>query len=74
MGIKNSFAKVPNNRLTRNFGGTVAGVADPYLTGYHFVYFAGIPTALPQYADDIRAADIGNILAASCKNFLEKGD
>ena len=33
MAIKNSFVNVPNNRLTRNFGGTVAGVADPYLSG-----------------------------------------
>ena len=32
MALKNSFAKVPNNRMTRNFGGTITGVADPNLT------------------------------------------
>ena len=40
MAIKNSFVNATTNRLSRNFGGTVAGVADPYLTGYHFIYFA----------------------------------
>jgi hypothetical protein len=73
MGIKNSFAKVPNNRLTRNFGGTVAGVADPYLSGYHFVYFASIPNGLPKYADDMTTKQIGNILAASCLSVTPPG-
>ena len=62
MAIKNSFAKVPNNRLSRNFGGTIAGVADPYLSGYHFIYFAGIPPSLKDYADLPDSQTIANIL------------
>lgn len=73
MAIKNSFAKVPNNRLTRNFGGTIAGVADPYLTGYHFVYFAGIPSGLVEYSDLPDVQSIGNILAASCLSVTPPG-
>lgn len=73
MAIKNSFAKVPNNRLTRNFGGTIAGVADPYLTGYHFVYFAGIPSGLVTYSDLPDTQTIGNILAASCLSVTPPG-
>jgi hypothetical protein len=73
MAIKNSFAKVPNNRLTRNFGGTIAGVADPYLTGYHFVYFAGIPSGLVPYSDLPDTQTIGNILAASCLSVTPPG-
>jgi hypothetical protein len=73
MGIKNSFAKVPNNRFSRNFGGTIAGVADPYLTGYHFVYFAGIPASLPQYADNMTKQEIANILAAACLSVTPPG-
>jgi len=73
MAIKNSFANVPNNRLTRNFGGTIAGVADPYLSGYSFVYFAGIPRGLPTYADNLTTQEISNILAASCLSVTPPG-
>lgn len=31
--MRYSFAELGNNILTRKFGGTRAGVADPYLTG-----------------------------------------
>lgn len=73
MGIKNSFANVPNNRFSRNFGGTIAGVADPYLTGYHFVYFAGIPTGLPVYADSMTTQQISDLLAAACLSVTPPG-
>ena len=72
MAIKNSFAKVPNNRLTRNFGGTVGGVADPYVTGYHFIYMTKIPTALTTYAG-LDNQTIQNLLAGACLSVTPPG-
>ena len=72
MSIKNSFVNAANNRLTRNFGGTVAGVADPYITGYHFIYFAILPPKLAEYAHmDIN--DIRNLLSGSCLSVTPPG-
>jgi len=73
MAIKNSFINVPNNRLTRNFGGTVAGVADPYITGYHFVYFAKLPSNLPGYASLSDVGTIQNLLAGACLSVTPPG-
>lgn len=73
MAIKNSFAEVANNRLTRNFGGTVAGVADPYVTGYHFIYLAKVPTALPAYTQFNNTTDIQNLLAGACLSVTPPG-
>lgn len=72
MAIKNSFTSVANNRLTRNFGGTIAGVADPYITGYHFVYFAKVPAGLQNYAS-LATGDIQNLLAGSCLSVTPPG-
>jgi len=73
MAIKNSFANVTRNILTRNFGGTVAGVADPYLTGYHFIYFAKLPPQLPQYSglNDVNA--LTTLLTGSCLSVTPPG-
>jgi hypothetical protein len=73
MAVKNSFAQVQENRLSRNFGGTVAGVADPYVTGYHFVYFPRLPGLLPQYAGIDDNTKIGNILAGACLSVTPPG-
>ena len=73
MAIKNSFVNVANNRLTRNFGGTIGGVADPYLTGYHFIYFATLPAALPTYTKFSSIGDIQNILAGGCLSVTPPG-
>jgi len=73
MAVKNSFAQVQENRLSRNFGGTVAGVADPYVTGYHFVYFPRLPPSLPQYAEIDDNTKIGNILAGACLSVTPPG-
>ena len=72
MAIKNSFVNVTTNRLTRNFGGTVAGVADPYLTGYHFIYFAKMPADLATYAG-MDVADITNLLSGACLSVTPPG-
>ncbi len=48
-GMKYAFGQLNSNILTRKFGGTTAGVADPYVTGYHFIWFDFLPPSLPQY-------------------------
>jgi len=76
MALKNSFAKVPNNRLSRNFGGTVAGVADPYLTGYHFVYFTSFPTDIKKYLpgdSSMNETEMQNLLAGACLSVTPPG-
>lgn len=74
MAIRNSFANVGVNRLTRNFGGTIAGVADPYVTGYHFISFAMLPVNLPLFVGESLDSDrIKNILAGSCLSVTPPG-
>lgn len=69
--MKYSFAELGNNILTRKFGGTAVGVADPYVTGYHFIWFDILPPTLPLYTSGFNSGigdngQIANILAASC--------
>jgi hypothetical protein len=73
MAIKNSFANVTRNILSRNFGGTVAGVADPYLTGYHFIYFAKLPPELPQYSGLDDANALTTLLSGACLSVTPPG-
>jgi len=73
MAIKNSFVNATTNRLSRNFGGTVAGVADPYLTGYHFIYFAKLPAALASYSSGLEDGEIKNLLAGACLSVTPPG-
>jgi hypothetical protein len=73
MALKNSFANVPNNLLSRNFGGTVAGVADPYVTGYHFIWFAKLPPQLAKYSDFSNNSEITNLLAGACLSVTPPG-
>jgi hypothetical protein len=73
MAVKNSFANVANNILSRNFGGTVAGVADPYVTGYHFIWFAKLPPGLAEYAKLDNNSVISNLLAGACLSVTPPG-
>jgi len=73
MAVKNSFANVANNILSRNFGGTVAGVADPYVTGYHFIWFAKLPPKLAEYANLENNAVISNLLSGACLSVTPPG-
>ena len=78
MGIKYSFAELGQNILTRKFGGTTVGVADPYTTGYHFIWFDKLPPSLGTYtANGISGIDdlgqMKNILAASCLSVTPPG-
>lgn len=78
MGMKYSFAELGTNFLTRKFGGTSYGVADPYVTGYHFIWFSKLPEDLPKYTADYNSGlsnidSIHNILAASCLSVTPPG-
>ncbi|GAG35449.1 unnamed protein product, partial [marine sediment metagenome] len=89
MAMKYAFAQLDQNILTRKFGGTTAGVADPYVTGYHFIWFDHIPAALPNYTLQggvnnpssgsgtssglNTTADIGKVMAASCLSVTPPG-
>ena len=68
--MKYSFAELGQNILTRKFGGTSMGVADPYISGHFFAWFDKLPPQLATYASDNRAgamsnSDIQRILAAT---------
>ncbi len=69
--MKYSFAELGQNILTRKFGGTTTGVADPYSSGYFFIFFDRLPEKLSTYTSlgisGISSnSEIQNILAASC--------
>ena len=74
--MKYSFAELGNNILTRKFGGTQVGVADPYTSGYHFIWFEKLPPSLPEYMQNSGIAstdEMKNILAASCLSVTPPG-
>jgi len=76
--MKNAFSAMKQNIATRRFGGSAgAGVADPYVTGYHYVWFQQLPAALPKYTSMNSAVanndDISSILAASCLSVTPPG-
>ncbi len=43
MTLKHAFKNVKQNILTRRWGGHTTGVADPYITGYHHIWFDLMP-------------------------------
>ena len=76
--MKYSFSELGQNILTRKFGGTTVGVADPYTTGYHFIWFERIPVKIVDYITDgisgiSSTSEIQNILAASCLSVTPPG-
>lgn len=81
MSMKTSFAKLNENIFTRKFGGTILGVADPYVTGYHFVWFEKLPLgligSLKNYEGisgaDLDYTDVQNVLAATCLSVTPPG-
>ena len=78
MGMKYSFAELGQNILTRKFGGTTVGVADPYVTGYHFIWFDKLPAALAAYVRDgisglSSIGEMQSVLAASCLSVTPPG-
>ena len=73
MTLKNSFYNVARNRVTRNFGGTVVGTADPYVTGYHFIMFQKLPPMLSKYAGGLEEDEIRNLLSGACLSVTPTG-
>lgn len=81
MAARTSFANVQTNVFSRKFGGTNVGVADPYVTGYHFIWFDKLPTQLVTVLNSYgglsgAALDenaIKNVLAASCLSVTPPG-
>jgi hypothetical protein len=78
MAMKYSFAELGNNIVTRKFGGTLIGTADPYLTGYHFIRFDYLPPNLANYTTNFNSSissnsEIETILAASCLSVTPPG-
>ncbi len=78
MSMKYSFAELGQNIMTRKFGGTTIGVADPYTSGSHFIWFDILPPGLSEYTktgisgiDSI--SQMQNILAASCMSVTPPG-
>lgn len=68
-----SFQAAAENRFDRHFGGTSNGVADPYISGYHFILFKSLPPALlaamQHDASDLKISkldEIQRLLSASC--------
>jgi len=81
-----SFNAVTENPFDRRFGGTSSGVADPYISGYHFIYFKKLPDQLVKnisYVDQGNtpntqaqfkdAVDVKNTLSASCLSVTPPG-
>jgi len=76
--MKYSFAELGQNIISRRFGGTTVGVADPYITGYHFIWFSKLPPKLVNYTKQgisgiSSTSEIQNILAASCLSVTPPG-
>jgi len=76
--MKYSFAELGQNLFSRKFGGTTIGVADPYVSGYFFIWFDKLPTQLASYVTPGKAgiasnSEIKNILAASCTGVTPPG-
>ena len=76
--MKYSFANLGSNILSRKFGGTGVGVADPYTTGYFFIWFDKIPSKIVEYTKEgisgiSSTSEIKNILAASCLSVTPPG-
>jgi hypothetical protein len=78
--MNTSFNVVAQNLYDRNFGGTLKGTADPYLSGTHFIKFYDLPSGL---IDSVKTgqgnanfgsnAEISQFLQASCLSVTPPG-
>jgi len=76
--MKYAFGALGENLFSRKFGGTVAGVADPYVSGYHFIWFDRLPPGLENYTRNGVSGisgqeEIRSVLAASCLSVTPPG-
>ena len=68
MSLKNAFLATKDNMLSRRWGGHNTGVADPYITGYHFIWFEGLPDLFSVEGGETTAA--GNISKGDAQTYL----
>ena len=79
MALKNAFVATSKNLLSRRWGGHTVGVADPYITGYHFIRFDGMPPGLfegesaDQATGSLTSGEASTILAACCTGVTPPG-
>jgi len=82
MTMRTSFTAAKDNIFSRKFGGTgKIGVADPYVTGYHFIWFDKLPTSLISALNGyggisgatLTEADVRQVLAATCLSVTPPG-
>jgi len=76
MSLKNAFLATKDNMLSRRWGGHNTGVADPYITGYHFIWFDGLPdlfSVASKVTDSLDKGDVQKILAATCTGVTPPG-
>ncbi len=81
MTLKNAFIATKDNLLSRRWGGHSVGVADPYITGYHFIWFDKIPsglikslnTPMDPVTDALTSDEIQKVLAATCTGVTPPG-
>jgi len=67
--LNDAFIDSLNNQVaTRNFGGTVKGTAEPYVTGYHHIWWDRLPTLMQ--GSGIKAEEV---LSASCLSVTPPG-
>ena len=77
--MKNSFAALKDNMISRKFGGSTAtGAAEPYVSGQFFVWFEKLPAQLKTYTSTSRSGlssvgEMQNILAATCLSVTPPG-
>lgn len=76
--MKYSFAALGNNIWSKKFGGTTVGVADPYISGYHHIWFDRLPIGITKFSrvgnsGISSTSEIANILAASCTGVTPPG-
>lgn len=76
--MKYAFGELGTNILTKKFGGTTIGVADPYVSGTGFIWWDKLPSDLDAYTTGFSSgissnSDIQKVLAASCLSVTPPG-
>ena len=76
--MQTSYAALERQMLTRKYGGTRAGVAEPYVTGYFFIYFNNLPPKLPSIIQEssgikMTNGEIQSVLTSTCLNVTPPG-
>jgi len=77
MSMKFSFSNVKNQLATRYHGGSVEGIAEPYVTGYHHIHWLKLPkiakVEIEGSSGTLTEGDCADLLAASCLSVTPPG-